>query len=482
MYDKHRSYDGAGLKDKFSNSERIGYNMHFLEYIESHQGKRVTILGAGVSNLPLARLLAGAKISVTVRDKKSVEALGETGRELTSLGCEFITGEDYLEGISADIIYRSPGIRPDLPQIEKAVAMGARLTSEMEAFFSVCPCRIIGVTGTEGKTTTSTILSKLLEKGGYRCFLGGNIGTPLLDRTPELRPEDFVVVELSSFQLMTMRMSPDIAVVTNIVPDHLDFHRSMEEYIAAKRNIYAWQKPGGRLVLNRDNPVTYGQYYSERPDALLFSRETDPANGLFLHSGRIYVSENGCARELMPVDEIMLPGLHNVENYMAAAAALRGIVGAEDFRTVARSFGGVAHRIEFIRELDGVRYYNDSVSTTPSSTIAGIRAFKRKVVLIAGGSDKNLPFDPLAKALEAHVKALVLIGATKGKIRAAAEAEGVTTPIFEAETLEQAVALAKDAADEAGDVVFFSPACASFDMFSNFADRGDKFRDIVIKL
>ncbi len=454
--------------------------MTFQEFLDGHAGKKTAVCGVGVSNLPLIRLLRGAGCELEARDRKPASELS-CRAELEALGVPLICGEDYLDGINADIVYRSPGIHPDTPGLREAVKNGARLTSEMEAFFEVCPCHIIAVTGSDGKTTTSTLIAKILEADGKTVRLGGNIGTPLLDRVPEMNPDDFAVVELSSFQLMTMRRSAPVAVVTNVAPNHLDIHASMDEYVDAKRNVFRWQETNGRVVLNLDNDITRTYSGEARGEVLFFSRREQPENGAYFDGETVFAVRQGRSEPVMRASDIRIPGLHNVENYMAALCALDGTVSYDAVRRVATEFGGVEHRIEFVRELDGVKYYNDSIASSPTRTIAGLRSFSEKVVLIAGGYDKHIPFEPLALELGAHVKALVLFGATAGLIRAAAESQPDCPPLCEAHTLDEAVSLARTAAGEHG-VVLFSPACASFDMFKNFAERGNAFKQVVLAL
>jgi len=475
--------------------------MDFEGYFGAHIGKKVAVCGLGVSNIPLIRILRSRGIEVEARDRKTEDELGDTAVLLRGMGAKLICGDGYLNDIDADIIYRSPGMRHDLPQFERAVQNGAVLTSEMEAFFEVCPCTVIGVTGSDGKSTSSTVISRMLENAGYRTWLGGNIGMPLLDKVPEMEPDDYVVVELSSFQLMTMRKSPHISVITNVTPNHLDVHKDMDEYIEAKQRIFSFRTDGGRTVLNWDNQVTRNYALSAKGAIFFFSsRQTHEeiceaagqlgitdfgrVSTVTLRNGVITVNKgvkHGPER-VVDISDIKIPGMHNVENYMAAIAAVEGIVPCSTVVETARTFEGVEHRIEFVGEYDGVRYYNDSIASSPTRTIAGLRSFPQKVILIAGGYDKHLSYDPLAQVMPSHVKALVLMGATKGKIRASVEKlpECADIPICEANTLEEAVLSAKSMAS-AGDIVLFSPASASFDMFVNFEQRGRAFKDIVRK-
>jgi len=459
--------------------------MKLEDYLAGLRGKRVAVVGVGVSNTPLITLLCSAGIEVTACDKSERSAFGETADALENLGAKLKLGEDYLTDLEADVIFRSPGIRPDIPPFEAARARGAVITSEMEAFFEVCPCPILAVTGSDGKTTTTTIISELLKAAGRTVWLGGNIGRPLLADTPLIRPDHVCVLELSSFQLMTMERSPRVAVVTNLSPNHLDYHRDMAEYVSAKTNIFTHQGPGDTLVLNLDNAPTAALAQDARGEVRWFSRREAVANGVYLRDGEIVEAASGAARTVLDRDDILLPGDHNVENYMAAIAAVRGLVPDEVIRQVARTFPGVEHRIERVRVKDGVTFYNDSIASSPTRTIAGLKSFRQKVILIAGGYDKHIPFDVLGPEVCEHVKALVLTGATAGKIRAAVEnAPGydpAALPIWEIDDFEAAVKQAAAIA-EAGDIVTLSPACASFDKFKNFAQRGDRYKEIVNSL
>ena len=450
-------------------------------YFERLRGKRAVVLGIGVSNRPLIRMLLEYGAEVTACDKTPREKLDEEVLALERLGARLHVGEDYLEGLEADVVFRTPGMRPDLPQIRRLTEGGAQLTSEMEAFFEVCPCTRIAVTGSDGKTTTTTLIAKILEHAGKKVWIGGNIGQPLLPLAKELSPEDFAVVELSSFQLMTMTSSAEVAVVTNLAPNHLDVHKSMEEYIAAKENVYLHQSPSGKLVVNMDNAITHSFVGKAKGRVEEFSRLGIPENGVYLQDGTIY--RNG--KKIMDAADIRIPGVHNIENYMAAACAVEGFASDADIDAVARSFGGVEHRIELVRELDGVRYYNDSIASSPTRTIAGLHSFDRRVILIAGGYDKHIPFDALGPEVCAHVKLLILCGATADKIRAAVEGTPEYVPgqpeIVTVQSLSDAVELAHTRAQR-GDIVTLSPACAAFDQFKNFMVRGESYKKMVAAL
>ena len=456
--------------------------MTLREYIDRLRGRTVAVIGIGVSNTPLLRLLLREGISVTACDRSSREKLGALAGELEAAGAKLQLGDGYLQNLSQDVIFRTPGLRPDVPELEAARAKGSTITSEMEVFFEVCHCPIIAVTGSDGKTTTTTIIAQLLRAAGHTVHVGGNIGHPLLAETDTIRPTDWAVLELSSFQLMTMTRSPHIAVLTNLAPNHLDVHKSMEEYIWAKENIFRHQQPGDIAIFNLDNAITRQQALRAPGRALYFSRQAEPENGVFLRGDAVISRRDGHERQIMTTEDIRLPGVHNVENYMAAIAAVDGLVPDDVIRTFARTFNGVEHRIELVRTWRGVRFYNDSIASSPSRTIAGLRSFKEKVILIAGGYDKHIPFDVLGPEVVEHVKLLILCGATADKIRAAVEQAPGYRPghpeILDVTPFQRAVETARDRAVP-GDVVTLSPACAAFDQFKNFMERGKTFKSIV---
>ncbi len=365
-------------------------------YIAGLRGKRLAVVGLGVSNMPLLEALLAAGCDVTARDKRTPEKFGlEAAEELRAKGCRLRLGEDYLTDLTENVIFRTPGLHPFTPELAAAKARGAVLTSEMEAFFALCPCPILAVTGSDGKTTTTTIISELLKAEGYTVHLGGNIGTPLLTRVPEMKPEDRVVLELSSFQLHSMECRPHVAVITNVSPNHLDVHPSYEDYQEAKKQIFLGQREDDILVVNADNAITRAMAGEARGTVRFFSRREKVENGCFYADDAIWRSENGAATKIIDAGNILLPGLHNVENYMAAFAATGGLVSDESCRKVAGTFRGVAHRLEMLRTLRVVTYCNDSIASSPTRTIAGLHALKQKPILIAGGYDKHIPFDEL---------------------------------------------------------------------------------------
>ena len=457
----------------------------FDSYFEGLRGRKIAVLGLGVSNRPLVRLLLSHGCTVTGCDRTPREKLDEEVLELEQAGCTLSLGEGYLEGIEAELVFRTPGMHPDNPALVGLRERGAEITSEMEVFFELCPCHTIAVTGSDGKTTTTTLISQLLKQEGRRVFLGGNIGTPLLSQIPRMEPQDYAVVELSSFQLLDMRRSAQRAVITNLAPNHLDVHRDMQEYIDAKKNVFRFQQPGDLLVLNADNAITSAMAGEGPGRTHWFSRQRAVENGVYLEDDQIYLARDGKAEAVLDPREILLPGIHNVENYMTAIAATEGLVSKESIRQVARSFGGVEHRIELVRVRDGVRFYNDSIASSPSRTIAGLRSFPEPVILIAGGYDKHIPYEVLGPEICAHVKHLFLTGATAEKIHRAVvesvEYQPGKPEITRVEEFEDCIRAAAAAA-QPGDVVLMSPASASFDRFKNFMVRGETFKKIVEEL
>ncbi len=446
--------------------------MNLSEFSNYIKGKKVTVLGIGKSNVPLISFLLRKGAVITARDKR--EELGELSDNLTKMGVNLVLGEKYLEDIDGDLVFRTPGIRPDLPQIEKAKENGAVITSEMDLFFELCPCEIFAVTGSDGKTTTTTLVCELLKKAGFTCHLGGNIGKPLIGDIEKIKPHHKVIVELSSFQLFDMTHSPDVAVITNITPNHLDWHKNYNEYIESKRRITAHFGEKNRLVVNLDNELTaeIGNVVRGEKVSISYGKPSD----VYCDGKSIYVH----GEKWFDTDIIRIVGKHNVYNYMTAIAATLEKISKEQAIAVAEEFEGVVHRIEFVRELDGVRYYNSSIDSSPNRTINTLSVFDNNVVLISGGKDKGIPYDEIGAPICAKVKKLVLIGKTADAIETAVRnAGGENIPeIFRANTYPEAVNIARSNAKK-GDVVLLSPASTSFDMFNNFEERGDLFKKLV---
>ena len=467
-----------------------------VEYIG---GRSCAVLGLGVSNLPLVRMLTGEGVRVTVYDKCSPEELGEEALSLKEAGVRFTVSDKSFEGIKEDLIFRSPGIRPDAKGIADALARGAELSSEMELFLKLTPAKTYAITGSDGKTTSTTLTGLFMERVS-KTYVGGNIGTPLLDKCNEMTDKDRAVLELSSFQLMSLSDAPTRAAITNVTPNHLDWHTGMDEYVAAKKHIVGERTE--RLVTNAEFEYTFEiakECDREGFEIFLFSSKRssyeDITKGAFSHArvyalylngGYICISDGKTQTKILDVSKIKLPGTHNVENYMTAIALTYGDVPTEIYLDIAKSFGGVEHRLEWVRLLDGVDYYNSSIDSSPTRTAAALSALKnRRIVLICGGYDKKIPYAPLAEAICAHggIRAVVLTGATGQKIGAELDKLDADKKISREyiADFEGAVKYARTQAS-AGDCVLLSPASASFDAFKNFAERGVTFKKIVNEL
>lgn len=470
-------------------------NDNVSKYINSLKNKKVAFVGMGVANVPCAKWLASKGIEVYACDKRDKEYIGkDICNELESLGVNFSLGENYLDILpEMDIVFRSHGILPFQNKwVGECIERGQKVTTEMEVFFSLCPSKIIAVTGSNGKTTTTTLISEMLKAEGKTVYLGGNIGKALMPELENISDSDIAVVELSSFQLLTMGNmvnKPDIAVVTNIESTHLDHHISLDEYVDAKRNILIYQNHNARTVLNADcdysigNRVYHDMRFDVRGNLYQFSINHKVENGAYLDENNdIVYSENGNETVVMNKDDIIIPGMHNVENYCTAITAIWGLVKPETMKKVANTFGGVEHRIEFVREYNGVKYYNDSIATSPSRVISGLKAFDQKIIMICGGSDKGNDMSEMVPYIIDKVKVLVLNGATADKIYDCV----VSNPnynnsdleIFKTDTMQNALKIAKDNAVN-GDIVSLCPACPAFDQFKTFEYRGREFKKIV---
>ncbi len=462
-------------------------NRNLNKFYNLIKGKKIALCGIGESNLPLIHMFLNKGANIIACDSRTKSELQIDIEGLEKSGVELCLGEDYLKDLNVDIIFRTPGMKYYLPELIQARNKNIVVTSEMEVFFDVCPCPIIAITGSDGKTTTTSIIAKMLEASGKRVYLGGNIGRPLLPSIEEISEDDVAVVELSSFQLISMRKSPDIAVVTNLSPNHLDIHKDMAEYIDAKKNILIHQNAFSRLVLNQDNEITKGFNSSARGQVFYFSRKDKCDNGSWVsESGHIYMSINGKDESIMKSTDIKIPGKHNLENYLAAISALWGLVDKKFMKKVAMEFGGVEHRSEFVREVNGVKYYNDSIASSPTRTASGtLSLYDKKIIIIAGGYDKKIPFDELGPIIVDKVKILILMGDTAEKIEAAVKGASAykegNPKIIKVKNMEEAVHAAYENA-EYGDIVSMSPACASFDLYKNFIERGNHFKYIVNRL
>ncbi len=455
---------------------------HLERFKKDIGGKCVGVVGIGISNAPIISMLAQMGVEVIAFDKRSEDQLGDPGKDLKRQGVRMFCGPDYMDHLQGDWIIKTPGMRFDHPALEAARRKGSRITSEMELFFEYCPCKIIAVTGSDGKTTTTSLIYEMLRRTDRKVHLGGNIGYPLFCRLPEIGEEDLVVAELSSFQLHTLQKSAQISVVTNLSPNHLDVHKDMEEYTEAKVNIFRYQSENELLILNADNAVTASFAARARGKVKMFSFRGDHgAQGAFYRDDAIWLRRGERIEKILDRSDLLLRGNHNVENFMAAILAAEEYCGDEIIREVAETFGGVRHRMEFIREVNGVRFYNDSIGSSPTRTIATLHSFEQKVRLIAGGYDKNIPYDDLGPVAANRAKKLYLCGNTAQKIKASAEKADSALPIEIYSDLKTAIESAYRES-EAGDVVLLSPASASFDQFKNFEERGDFFASVVKEL
>ena len=459
-------------------------NKKLEEFNEYIRFRKVAVIGLGVSNLPLLDYLYEKKAQVTVFDERTIDEIPQNIiTKINTYEFKYSFGKNCLEKLKGfNIIFRSPSCLPTRKELQEEEDRGAIITTEVEMLMEMCPCKIIGVTGSDGKTTTTSMINAILKKAGYNTFLGGNIGTPLFTKLPEIKPDDIVVLELSSFQLMNMQVSPDIAVITNITPNHLNIHKDYQEYIDAKKNIFKNQDESGILILNYDNDITRSCAKEAKGKVIFFSSKEKLDNGFIVDEEIIKECEDKVRKHILNTNEVILRGNHNFQNIATALAATKTLVDTDIAVQAIKEFKPVEHRIEFIREIDGVKWYNDSASSSPTRTLSGINAFKENIVLIAGGYDKNLDYEPLAKPVLDKVSTLILIGQTAEKIFDAvkneADKQNKKIDIYMCDSLEQTIDIAKKTSKK-GDVVLFSPASASFDMFKNFADRGEKFKNLV---
>lgn len=462
-------------------------NKKLEEFNKFLDSKKVAIIGMGVSNLPLLDYFYDKNAKVTVFDKNTPS--DEIMEKINKYRYEVEIGEYNLSRLNGfDIIFRSPSVLPTREELVTAANKGAIITSEIEMVLKLAPCKIIGVTGTEGKTTTTSIIYEILKSSGKNCFLGGNIGKPIFTEIKNMKPEDIVVLELSSFQLMGMEVSPDISVVTNMYPDHLNIHSSYEEYQQAKKNIFLHQNENGVVILNYDNEITR-KFADEVKSNLVFFSSLEKLENGYVYDRKdetIKSYVNGKSKNILKKQEIKLRGIHNYENICAALAATAPIVDEKDQIKAIKEFNGVEHRLEFVRELNGVKYYNDSIGTSPASTIAGLNAFDENIILLAGGSDKGLDYTEIGETIAKKVRVLLLTGPTAEKIEnatklAMSKSGKETVEIIHCKDLQEAVSMANEKA-KSGEIVLMSPASASFDAFKNFIERGIKFKEFVNNL
>lgn len=449
--------------------------------------QKVAVIGLGVSNIPLIDYLHQKRADVTVfddREKSKIDS--KIIEKIKEYDFKFFLGKDNLKKLNGyDLIFRSPSCLPSKKELVAEKERGAIVTTEIEQLMKMAPCKIIGITGSDGKTTTTTLTYEVLKDAGYNCYLGGNIGIPLFTKLGEMKPEDIIVLELSSFQLMGMTISPNISAITNITPNHLNVHKDYQEYIDSKKNIYKYQDESGILVLNADNEITSNCQKEANGKVILFSSEKKLKDGYIVDEGIIKECKDGLRRHLIDTKEIKLKGVHNYQNICTVLALTNTLVDTEKALETIKNFSGVHHRLELVRTIDGVEWYNDSASTTPTRGISALNSFDKEIILIAGGADKNLDYTPIAKPIVEKVKSLILIGQTATKIYDAVkkelEVQDKQLDIHMCETFKQSLDLARRIA-KPGQVVLFSPASTSFDMFKDMYDRGDKFKEEVNKL
>lgn len=453
------------------------------QFFKSIDHKRIALIGMGRSHLPLIPLFTKYGAQVIACDKRSEQELGDTAKQAISDGAALSLGEHYLDDLDVDMALRTPGMRCYCDELNRLREKGVEVVSEMEIFFDICPCRIFAVTGSDGKTTTTSVIAEMLKKQGCTVHIGGNIGKPLLPEIETILPTDVCVVELSSFQLISMKQSPNVAVVTNLQPNHLDIHKDMQEYIDSKRNIILNQNNNDKAILNYDNEITNSFKENVKGELVWFSRREKVENGCYLEGNHIIYSDNGTLHTVVDIRDIRIPGMHNVENYMTAICAVWGVVSVENIVAVAKSFAGVEHRAEFVRELDGVRYYNDSIASSPTRTASGtLSLYDFRIILIAGGYDKHLDYTELGDVICKKVKLAILMGATADKIEKAIRDSAFYSEnnpvITRVKDMKEAVAAARKNAKK-GDIVSMSPASASFDLYKDFNARGKHFKSLV---
>ena len=463
-------------------------NEKYKNFLKHIKNKNIMFCGIGRSNIPLVNMFKDYANKIIVYDKRNKKEL-KNQISLFPQNIEYRLGSKSLGNLDFDIIFRTPGMNFLSEELTQAKNKGITVTSEMEVFFDICPCKIIGITGSDGKTTVTTLISEMLKRGNKKVHMGGNIGSPLLPKIDKIDSDDIVVVELSSFQLISMRKSPNVAVITNLSPNHLDVHKDMQEYIEAKKNIILHQNAFSNTILNLDNLITKDFKKYVRGKNIFFTRREKINNGVWLNSdGTIIFSDNYKNIPIISYKNIKLKGNHNLENYMASIAAVYDEVTVEDIRYVAKNFSGVEHRIEFIKKINDVEYYNDSIASTPTRTISGtLSVFDKKIVLIAGGYDKNIPFDDLGKEIIKKVKKLILLGSTSEKIYKSVisaskkNQKPSNIEIIKVSNMQEAVDYAYKTTSP-GDIVVLSPACASFDLYKDFEIRGNHFKQLVQNL
>ena len=445
-----------------------------------YNGKKALVCGMARSGIAAAKLLNRLGARVTLQDMKKREEISADVLALEGEGIVLYTGANPDEiACAQDLIVLSPGIPCDLPFIAAAEEAGIEVISEVELAYRLTPCPITAITGTNGKTTTTTLTGEIMKTAYSGTAVVGNIGIPYSEEVERLTEKDWVVAEISSFQMEKAKeFHPHISAVLNITPDHLNRHKTMDVYIAMKERVFAKQTAADFCILNHGDEICRKMADKTAAKVFFFDSSETLAEGIYLDGDAIEVRWGTINETLIHVDELQILGVHNYENVMAAAAmGICAGIALDTIRTVLKGFAGVAHRIEYVATVDGVDYYNDSKGTNVDASIRAVLAMKKPIVLIGGGYDKGSSFDEWTKLFPGRVKHLVLIGVTAPKVRASAEKFGFTA-ISDCETFEEAVDLCREKAED-GDCVLLSPACASWGMFDNYEQRGDMFKEQV---
>lgn len=456
---------------------------NFENFKANIKNKHVAIVGIGISNTPLINFLLKFGCKITLFDRRNIEEFTrEEIKNFNKLNIKFVFGNNYLNYIKGfDYIFKTPSIRSDIYELEEARKRGSIITSEIEELLKYCPSKVYGVTGSDGKTTTTTILYNLLKNAGYKTWLGGNIGIPLFEKIEQMDESHKVVLELSSFQLMNIETSPDISIITNISPNHLDYHKSMEEYIDCKKNIFKFQNENNTLILNSDCDITNS--FEDNIKSKIRRFTLNKPNNIYIVENGAYVKEDELYvlnQRMFSKKDMKIKGDHNLANFAAAILSTIPEVNTSIIRDFAKTFQGVTHRNEFVDNVNGIEFYNDSIASTPTRTLATLSCFDQKVILICGGYDKNISYAPLLKGAD-KIKKLYIIGATQKKIFNIFKQLDSDIEMFLFDNFKELIISAYKNANE-GDIILLSPASASFDMFKDFNDRGNQFKNIVKSL
>ncbi|MEG6616427.1 UDP-N-acetylmuramoyl-L-alanine--D-glutamate ligase [Peptococcaceae bacterium 1198_IL3148] len=446
--------------------------------------KKVLVVGAAKSGLAAVEFLVDKGATVTLTDAKSMADLGEVVQQLAEKGVQLALSGEYPDPLKEGyhFLVVSPGVPLTVPPIAQAYAAEIPVIGELELAYRFAEAPIIAITGTNGKTTTTALVGEICQAAGWNTLVGGNIGLPLISQVKNYRQDDVIVAEVSSFQLETIQtFRPRVAAILNITPDHLDRHGSVANYVNAKAKVFSNQVPTDFTVLNYDNPDTAALAQLSLGRVIFFSRQHTLETGVYIQNGNIVVAMDGVTTEIIPVSQLNIPGGHNLENALAAVACTFVLgIGVEAIKNTLNSFKGVAHRLEAVAEINGVKYVNDSKGTNPDASIKALEAYQQPIVLIAGGLGKGNDFTEMAKVIKERVRLLILLGKDAAQIERAVQQQGFTN-IISVKEFSQAVTVASGEA-QPGEVVLLSPACASWDMFKSYEERGDLFRELVLKL